>query len=227
MVHAIYMKYAAVVGFGLVLGFLSAIPVGAVQLEVAKKAMNGQIFHAIAVAIGSATSDFIYGMLTLFGLGGFLLHRKWQIFIYLVGIVVLCYLLYRTLREYRHEYDPAESPLVYKKRLSFLTGLTIAITNPGIIIWWIIGFKLFLDLQLFSVITPSIKMIFVLSGCAGLGGYLICIALLLHRMYKSFPDKWIDRMNIIVMVLFALLIGYFSLKLYSIVFNKSFLLSAF
>ncbi len=221
------IKYLVLIAFSLFLGFLSAIPVGAVQLEVAKKAINGYLTHALAVAFGSATSDFIYGVLTLFGLGNFLLHKESQIFIYIVGIAVLCYLLYKTFKEYRHEYDPSENPLVYKKRISFLTGFSIAITNPGIIIWWIIGFKLLADLELFAVINPAVKMMFIASSCAGLGGYLICIALVLHRMHKTFPDKYIDRMNIVVMILFVILIAYFSLKLFSIIFNRGALAATF
>ena len=51
--------------FGMLLGLVSSIPVGAVQLEVIKKTINGHIKPAIAIACGSATSDFIYGILTL------------------------------------------------------------------------------------------------------------------------------------------------------------------
>jgi threonine/homoserine/homoserine lactone efflux protein len=220
---AISVKYLVLIAFSLFLGFLSAIPVGAVQLEVARKALNGYLSHAMAVAFGSATSDFIYGVLTLFGFGNFLLHKESQIFIYVVGIAVLCFLFYRSFREFRHEYDPSDSPLVYKKRISFLTGFSIAITNPGIIIWWIIGFKLLADLDLFAVAQPSIKLIFILSSVAGLGGYLMCIAIFLHRMHKAVPDKYIDRMNIVVMVLFVILIAYFSLKLLSIILNRNLL----
>ena len=57
-------------------------------------------------------------------------------------------------------------------------------------IWWIVGFKLFIDLSLFATITPLIKGIFILSGCIGLGGYLILIAHLLNKMQRSVSDKF-------------------------------------
>jgi threonine/homoserine/homoserine lactone efflux protein len=69
------LKLALTVLFGLALGAISSIPVGAVQLVVIKKALNHQIKPAIAVACGSMTSDFIYGALTLFGFGSFLHNR--------------------------------------------------------------------------------------------------------------------------------------------------------
>lgn len=195
------------------------MPVGAVQLEVAKKAINGHLMPAIAVAIGSASSDFIYGVLTLFGLGGFLFNRDVKIITYVMGIIVLSFLFYRSFREHKYGVRQDDSPLVYKKRLSFLTGFTIAITNPGMIIWWIVGFKIFIDFSIFTEITPVIKFIFILSGCCGLVGYLIFIASILNRMQKSVSDRFIHKMNIFLMILLTVIILYFIVKTVSIIFN--------
>ena len=174
---------------------------------------------ALAVAAGSVTSDFIYGTLTLFGIGHFLVLKQSQIIIYSLGILVLSFLLYRSYQEYRHVCHPEDSPLVYKKRFSFLTGFSIAITNPGIIIWWIIGFKLFIDMSVFTEITPSIKMLFIVGGCAGLGGYLIFIAHVLHRMGKGLSREVHQPHAVGLMVLLVVLIGYFGWQLFSIAFN--------
>jgi threonine/homoserine/homoserine lactone efflux protein len=210
----IVMKYIVLIGFGIFLGFLSAIPVGAVQMEVAKKALKGHLWHAIAIAFGSASSDFIYGVLTLFSIGHFLHNKKVQFFTYALGIVVLGYVFIRSYQEYRDRFHPDENPLIYKKHYSFLTGFSIAITNPGMIIWWIVGFQIFLDLQLFTKITPVIRLIFILSGCSGLFGYLLFIAHLLHRMQKTISDTYIHRMLLVLMVLLAILIAYFSYRLF-------------
>ncbi len=115
----IYSKFVVLIGFSMFLGFLSAIPVGAVQVDVAKKAINGHLLPALAVAAGSVTSDFIYGTMTLFGIGHFLVLKQSQIVIYSLGILVLSFLLYRSYQEYRHVCHPEDSPLVYKKRFSF------------------------------------------------------------------------------------------------------------
>ncbi len=219
MEYILYLKLLGLIIFGLILGFLSAIPVGAVQLEVAKKAINGHLKPAIAVALGSATSDLIYGVLTLFGLGNVLTNKDFQTFIYICGIVVLSFIFFRSLREYRRGPGDHDTQYVYKKRISFLTGFTIAITNPGMVIWWIVGFKLFLDLALFEEINAPIKMLFVMSGCFGLGGYLIFIAKTLNRMQKSFSDRFLIRMNLFLMVLLVILIGYFLVKVISITCN--------
>ncbi len=215
----IYIHHIVItVLFGMFIGFVSSIPVGAVQLEVIKKSINGHIKPAIATACGSATSDLIYGVLTLFGFGNFLLHREFQVIIYSLGIIVLSFLFYKSVRERNYMLDP-DRQVTYKKRLSFLSGFTIAITNPGMIIWWLIGYKLYLDLGLFPEVGLEIKSIFVISGCFGLGGYLIMIASILHRVKKTISEKFLYRTNFFLMVLMAFIILYFILKLLGIIFN--------
>jgi threonine/homoserine/homoserine lactone efflux protein len=214
-----FLNYFLLIIIALIMGFLSSIPVGAVQLEVAKKAINGHLVPAIAIAIGSATSDLIYGVLTLYGLGEFLFHKQFKIGVYILGIIVLLFLFFRTLLEYKRGIIQYEKRLVYKKRISFFTGFTIAITNPGMIIWWIIGFKIFIDFELFETITPLIKMIFIISGCVGLVGYLIFIATILNRMKQSVSKKFLHRMNIYLLILLGILIIYFIFKLLSVIFN--------
>jgi threonine/homoserine/homoserine lactone efflux protein len=215
MDYFLIFKLAATIISGVLLGFISSIPVGAVQLEVIKKTINGHKKPAIATACGSATSDFIYGMLALFGLGGFLLHKDFQIVIYSLGIVVLSYLVLKSYRE-RDYMLHKERHIRYGKRLSFLTGFTIAITNPGMIIWWLVGFRLFADLNLFPVISAPVRALFIFSGAFGLCLYLTLVAVILHRFKKSFSEKFLYRTNIILMCILILLIIYFVAKLVSL-----------
>lgn len=218
MEYVYILKLIATVLFGSVLGFMTSIPVGAVQLEVIKKTINGHKKPAIATAMGSALSDLLYGMLALFGFGDYLLHKDFQLFIYSMGIIVLSYLIYKSYKE--REYMLHEEKQVrYGKRLSLLTGFTIAITNPGMIIWWFVGFKLFADLNMFEVMTPAIKTLFVFSGAFGLALYLTLEAIILHRYQKSFSEKFLYRANTFLMVILAFLISYFAVKVVSLLFN--------
>lgn len=211
-------KLLVTIIFGTVLGFLTSIPVGAVQLEVIKKTINGHKKPAIATAMGSALSDLLYGMLALFGFGDYLLHKDFQLCIYSLGIIVLSYLIFKTYQE-RDYMLHEEKRVVYRKRLSFLTGFTIAITNPGMIIWWFIGFKLFADLKMFTVMSPAIKILFVLSGVFGLALYLTLEAIILHKYQKSFSERFLYRANTFLMIVLAFLIIYFMIKLVSLIFN--------
>ena len=218
MDYIFILKLAATIIFGVFLGFISSIPVGAVQLEVIKKTINGHKKPAIATAFGSAASDFIYGMLALFGLGDFLLHKDFQIIIYSLGIVVLSYLVFKTYRE-RDYMLHKEKRIRYGKRLSFLTGFTIAITNPGMIIWWLVGFRLFADLNLFPVISAPVRALFIFSGAFGLCLYLTLLAMILHRYKKSFSEKILYRTNLVLMAILIVLILYFITKLVGLIAN--------
>lgn len=211
-----YYKLVLAVLFGIILGFLSSIPVGAVQLEVIKKAINGHLKPAIATACGSATSDLLYGILTLFGFGYFLLDKDFQVAIYSIGIAVLLFLMYKSYKERAYMLQQ-DKQIVYRKRLSFLTGFTIAISNPGMIIWWFVGFKLFHDFNLFEEITPGIKALFVFSGAFGLGLYLTLVALILHKFQKSFSERFLYRANTFLMGVLFILISYFVYKLIVII----------
>lgn len=210
-----YFKLFLTALFGIVLGFLSSIPVGAVQLEVIKKTINGHLKPAIATACGSATSDLLYGILALFGFGYFLLDKDFQVAIYSIGIAVLLFLVFKSYKERAYMLQQ-DKPIVYRKRLSFLTGFTIAISNPGMIIWWFVGFKLFHDFNLFEEITPGIKALFVFSGAFGLGMYLTLVALLLHKFQKSFSERFLYRANTFLMGVLLVLISYFVYKLVTI-----------
>ena len=218
MEYIYFLKLMATIVFALIVGFLSSIPVGGVQLEIIRKSINGHKKPAIATALGSSLSDLIYGILALFGLGNFLLDKDFQLLIYPLGIVVLSYLMYRSLKE--RSYMLQENMQIrYRKRVSFLTGFSISITNPGMIIWWFVGFKLFVDLNLFTEITNTIKALFVFFGVFGLGLYLILVAVILHRYQKSLSEKFLYRANIFLIVVLSLLILYFIIKWLSLVLN--------
>jgi len=72
---------------------------------------------------------------------------------------------------------------------------------------------------LFDVITPVIKLCFVISGAIGLALYLILEAAILHRLKRSFSEKFLYRANVFLMVVLGVLVLYFAYKLVLIIFN--------
>jgi threonine/homoserine/homoserine lactone efflux protein len=215
MTYNVFISYAIVFFYGIVLGLLSAIPIGAVQVQVVKIALRGHRKTAISTALGSGTSDFIYGILTLFGFGNFMMSPGFQFFFYILGAAVLSFILYRTIREYQHGGPGMDTALQQKnkKKRGFATGFTLAITNPGIVLWWIVGFKVFLDLGLFTEVTIPLRIAFVLSGAGGLAGYLVILAMTIARVHRNIPDRMFRRMNLALIIVFAALILYFIYKI--------------
>lgn len=205
--------------FGIFLGAVSTIPVGAVQLQVIKRSMGGHLRAAILTAAGSVTSDMIYGILTLFGFGYFLAKKGVQIGIYVFGIIVLSYLLVKMYRE-RHDMLHKEPHVItYRGRVSFLEGFTLAISNPGMVVWWVIGYRFYLDLNLFSPVTAGIKVLFIAAACIGLGGYLMVISLIINRVKKSFSGRFLYRANMFIIVVLVFVVIYFIIKFLCLIFG--------
>ncbi|MBN2078358.1 MAG: LysE family transporter [Spirochaetes bacterium] len=209
MEWSIPVAYAALLCYGLVLGFLSAIPIGAVQLQVVKLSFAGRRRAAIATAIGSGTSDLFYGVLTLFGLAPVLREERFQALFYMLGAAVLAFLLYRSARDLRRPGGGEEAVAIGEARGGFILGFTLAVTNPGIVLWWIIGFRVFVDFSLFAVIATVPRVLFVLSGVAGLVGYLVMLTLAVGRFRRDVPAVMMRRLNLAIVVILAALVLYF------------------
>ena len=57
--------------FTYIMGFITAIPIGATQIEIAKRSLNNHLRAAYMVAAGSVSSDVMYGAIALFGVAPF------------------------------------------------------------------------------------------------------------------------------------------------------------
>ena len=66
------------------MGFCAAVPVGATQIEIAKRSLNSHLRAAYMVALGSVSSDVMYGFIALFGVAPFL---KEKIVVAVFGLV--------------------------------------------------------------------------------------------------------------------------------------------
>ena len=58
-----------------IMGFFTAIPIGATQIEIAKRALAGHVKAALMVVLGSTISDVMYGFIAFFGIAPFLKER--------------------------------------------------------------------------------------------------------------------------------------------------------
>lgn len=219
MDYIFILKILATILIGIVLGIISMIPIGAVQLQVIKQALKGHLRAAMMTSLGSVSSDLIYGILVLFGIGSFIMEKKYQIVLYSIGIVLLIGIL---IKMYKDHGKPvrSESPTPkYHGRLSFVSGFTMAISNPGMILWWIIGYQFFINLSFFDNITIGIKILFLTSACIGLGGYLIIVSLVVYKLKMSFSEKFLRRINAFIFILFGALILYFIYMLVQTILN--------
>ncbi|MGA2384001.1 MAG: LysE family transporter [Gemmatimonadales bacterium] len=179
------------------LGFVAAIPIGGSQVEMAKRAVHGHLLAAAAVILGSVSSDVMYGAVALFGIAP-LLDTPWVLAsLNAAGAVVLWVLAFLTFRASRrpHELSGADSPLA-SRRWAYLTGFSLAVSNPQMMLSWLLAVALAKHLGLASPFPASAKVLFIGGGVAGLGGYLTVLGAVVYRLKHFIPLAAIGRVYV-------------------------------
>jgi threonine/homoserine/homoserine lactone efflux protein len=190
-----------------VLGFFAAIPIGATQIEIGKRAIADEISAALMVVAGSVISDVVYGAIALFGLAAFLRNRVIAGSFGLVGagvLVVLAWFTFRNTADVEVEGKPL-SPALRSRRMSFVTGFSLAATNPPIMFWWLLGAKLATDLGIVDRLTPADSAAFIAFGGLGLATYLALLVFVLRRVRHMIDGRTHRRIHRILAVLLVLL----------------------
>ncbi len=193
-----------------IMGFFTAIPIGATQIEIAKRSLNNHFRAALMVVLGSVSSDVMYGFVALFGIAPFFDNRTIVAIFELIGTVILWILAFFTLRQSAqpHLLDLNRS-LLKSRRLSFVMGFSLAITNPMMIFWWLIGVQIVRHLKLVDTLTPAISLLFLFFGGLGLATYLTTLATVLHWAKKFISNKAMQKVYLVLGVVLVLLSIYF------------------
>lgn len=178
--------------------FFLSIPVGAIQIEIARRAFNGYLKSAIAIIIGSVFSDFIYGIVALLGVFQFLAIPQIRPFFWLFGAILLAVLGIIAIRNFVHPHEVTYSTiLMTKKRYSLITGFFVAASNPLIIIGWITGAEVAHRIGVMHYSGFYNLAVFIVAGTLGLGVYLLLIALVLYRLRHFLSEKVIRLTSLI------------------------------
>lgn len=192
------------------LGFLTAIPIGATQIEIAKRSLNSHLRAAYMVAFGSVSSDFMYGLIALFGVAPFLKSPTVMAVFGLAATVILWLLAYFTFRDGRKaNMLELTHPTLKSKRLSYVTGFSLAVTNPMMIVWWLIGTRIIRDLGLVSQFDTRTSLMFLGAGVFGLASYLLTLANTLHWAKRFISNEMMKKVNYSLGVVLILLSFYF------------------
>lgn len=176
------------------MGFLAAIPIGASQIEAAKRALHGHLGSGLMVVAGSVSSDVVYGTVAMFGIAPLLRVHAVMASFNAVGAVVLWFLSWRTLRESRkpHEVRLASTSLK-SKHLSYMTGFSLAFSNPPMVLTWLYGAAIARQLGLVTQFTLESKLLFIGGGVLGLATYLSGLTLFIFRVKHFIPLKSLGR----------------------------------
>jgi len=110
--------------------------------------------------------------------------------------------------------DPSSvnAALLRSKRLSYVTGFSLAVTNPMMILWWLFGLHFAQELHLVNTLAPTVSVTFLVFGGLGLGSYLTTLMLVLHHTKKLLSDKTQRRIRYWLGVVLLVLAGYFFIR---------------
>ncbi len=192
------------------MGFIAAVPVGPVQIEVMKRSINGHFKSSLMVILGAFLSDIAYGAIAFFGIAPFLRERMVMAAFWLCGGVILIILGMLTVRNsLQADKSGRDSKHLKKKRWAFIGGLSLSGTNPMMVLWWLLAARLFLDVGLIHDFTPEVAATFLIAGGIGLASYLVLLSLFLYWAKRFISEHKIQRINLGFGIVLLLIAGYF------------------
>ncbi|MEJ2637321.1 MAG: LysE family transporter [Calditrichia bacterium] len=196
-----------------VMGFLTAIPVGATQVEIAKRSFNDRLLSAFMVVAGSVSSDMMYGFIALYGIAPFLRNKNVMVYFWLTGTIILWILAFFTFRQVRkiHKIN-FDSRALKNRKLSYITGFSLAVTNPMMIFWWLFLLQLVRSLNLLDHHRSLFAALFIVFGGMGLASYLSLLAYVLHRVKKFMSERLMKRIYFFLGIILVIVSIYFLIR---------------
>lgn len=200
-----------------IMGFFSAIPVGATQIEIAKRSFSGNIKAALMIVIGSAMSDMMYGFVAYYGIAPLLKEKVVMAIFWAAGSVILFVLGAHTLKTYRKtiQFDN-ESKILKHRGLSLVVGFSLAVTNPFMIFWWITVADIEQQIGLIDNFSELTHLLLILFGGLGLASYLTSLSFILLWAKKFISDKTERRINLFLGIALILLGFYFAFRFFEV-----------
>lgn len=181
------------------MGFLAAIPIGATQIEIAKRLINGYTFSAIMIVAGAVISDFTYGVIALFGIAPFLQSSQSIAIFSVINSIILIVLGILTLQQNRAKLSIHlnAKEMLPKKNVAFITGFLLAVTNPLMIYWWLLGSRFLGSVYRIESYNTFYIFLLLVSGTLGIGSYPMSMLFGIYKTKKFFSEAGIRKTTFI------------------------------
>jgi threonine/homoserine/homoserine lactone efflux protein len=208
------MKEALLVLSVFFMGFFEAVPIGATQLEIARRSLNGYLSSAFMIVVGSVLSDAMYGVIAFWGVAPFLHNNTVVAIFWIVGATASALLGIWAVREGRsgHAAIDRSMQLLKKHNLAFFTGFSLAITNPFMIAYWLIGANFLRKAGILQGFRMSDTILFLAVGSLGIASYLLVLAMTVYKIKKFFSKQAIRRITMVFGVVLLVLAAIFSFR---------------
>lgn len=193
------------------MGFLAAIPVGATQIEIAKRIIHGYTFSAMMIVAGAVISDFTYGVIALFGIAPFLESPQSIAIFSVINSIILIVLGIITLHQSgaKLNLNLNSKEVLTKRKVAFITGFLLAVTNPLMIYWWLLGSHILGSVYGIEKYSTFNIFLFLISGTLGIGSYPMTILFGIHMTKRFFSESGIRKTTFIFGIALFGLAAYF------------------
>jgi threonine/homoserine/homoserine lactone efflux protein len=204
---------------GTLLGLIISIPVGPINLTVLTKGMRDGFKPAFWTGVGSATMEFIYCLLAMFGISAIVEHSLGNLLVQIVAFAILVYFGFRNLIVHPRKIHNGETMLnngngkvnfikKYHIQGSFLVGMVLYALNPTFVIFWITVAGI---VKSTSLISNSFDNLFFALG-VGLGVVLWFYLLLkfIHNFieFRARTIALFHRISGVIILFFASYLAY-------------------
>lgn len=174
------------------ISFALCIPVGPVNVEIFRTALQRHYPQAAAVAVGASCGDGIWATAAFFGVSPFLSSPKMEVlFLALTAIITMGLGIY-TLKDSRF-IEKKEEKVAQKirlKRWAFFKGLTLVMVNPLGIASWMICLQFLRKLGFYIPMAFNYEVLFYIVVAAGAASYCLLIVFITNKMRHTFnPER--------------------------------------
>ncbi len=175
---------------GYVLGLSLAAPPGPVNAIIINESSKS-ILHGTSVGAGAMTADFVFMIALYFGRVAI---PAWAFrYLYIVGSVVMIYLAIAVIRSKM----PSKTP-----RGNYFVGLSMGITNPFQIVWWVtVGLFLVERMTLLSIV----------GFFLGLITWIILFPYAMNKVGGKY-SPYLKVFSFLILVSFAAIMLFYGLK---------------
>lgn len=189
------LDVASAVLLGLVLGVVTGMPIGVVNVAIIEAATRGDRRHAIHIGVGGALADAAHAAIAFVGVGHVVTaHPQWtKTMAVAAGIVVLAYVLLALRRRGIESARP--------RRFGVVTGLVLTLPNPAALGAWI---------AVAAAVWPGIALVPALALAAGVGVGSAAWFAVLARFIAALPAehrvvRWLPRVALALLAVLAVI----------------------
>lgn len=187
-------------------GFFMAIPVGPANVEIVRRTTRKLIPAAFSLALGNSLADGFWAFVAFAGVAPFLEYPLTRIILYSVTALVTFGLGIMSLREYMKPRMVERLGMeVHSKRVSFLTGATLGLANPLMVVWWLALIGLFHSADIIPHTSINVGLLLGLGATAGALGYFGLVIYIVHRLHRFFLPKTLHLLSLIFGIVLLLL----------------------